>query len=127
MNSIFFRQRRNITRKNYFCGLFMILLSLIACTVVAASSGSRLDLTDVDIEDVVVEDDIVWFKLNPAASESLKSLTRDHIGKKLQVYWGDIELRNIVVNATIESGVISVENPSDKLLNKLDLHSKFSD
>jgi hypothetical protein len=98
---------------------YTFIFILIVNSAEAEQSLIRLDLAVNDIENIKTEDNCIFIKLKSNATSKLKNITNRHIGKKLQVFLDDIKVIEAVIRASVDSGRIAVQNPSNELIEKV--------
>lgn len=95
-----------------------LLLPLLAST--AASGAVALHLAADDVAAMEIGESTVWMKLTPSAASRLRAVTEQSYGQRLEIDLEGVPLLQTDVFATIESGVLQVNNPSAEVIRRLE-------
>lgn len=97
-----------------------ILASLLAIPVHGMGQETlHLHIVRSDVETLVVEARWATLKLTPAASATLRRLTRDKVGHSLRLTIEGVQALEVRVQAEIDSGILQIPNPSAALRQRL--------
>mgnify|MGYP001100520433 CR=1 FL=1 len=102
--------------KIFFYAVFNILLFINSAG--AGDHFTRLDIVENDIENIIIQENSIWLKLNSKVGNTLKTITRKHVGEKLQIFLHEIKVIEMTISVSIESRIIYVANPSRELMEK---------
>ncbi|MFA7096878.1 MAG: hypothetical protein WC383_10425 [Gammaproteobacteria bacterium] len=87
---------------------------------VAAEETPRLRLASADIADWMEQDGRILLKLTPVAVSRLRALTAQSYGRKIEIELDAVPLLSAIVHATIDSGVIQVNDPTPAVVERLE-------
>lgn len=101
-------------------GLFLAVMTILMVPYgLGEEPPLSLVLSSEDITAIAAEDDTVWIKLTPEAAAELEVKTAHNIGRRLRVRLGDIVATEMVVHATVDTGIVQIRHPSAELTRAL--------
>ncbi len=95
------------------------MLALPASWVQASGALARLDLSRADIDAVAVDPEHTTVRLTPSAALLLRQMTRDNVGRTLELRIDGLTALSVRVQAEIESGILRLPRPSPELQQRL--------
>jgi hypothetical protein len=107
------------TLKSYW---YILGLAFLLPVAVYASGENQIaiNFSEADISSVHSKtDELYWIRLKEGAQAHLKDLTQESYGADLKIDIEGVTVLKTRIHATIESGVIRVDNPSDDVKNFL--------
>jgi len=97
---------------------FFALLPMVCSAT--EDDAVKFSLTNADIQAIAEYDGSMWVQLTPPAASRLQTVTAESYGKQLVVDIDGMSITSTHVYATIESGVIQVDNPSTDVRRRLE-------
>jgi preprotein translocase subunit SecD len=102
--------------------MLILILSGMVFTlgVMADEQPLQLNLSADDISEVRFWNATrIVLKLSDPATENLRKLTSENIGKKLEVTYMDMLVVSAIINAEIKTGHVGISHPSDFIWNEM--------
>jgi hypothetical protein len=100
----------------------VVLVALLAHSTAwaqAEAAPAWLELKRADIDAVAFEPEHTTVRLSPSAALRLRQMTRDTIGRTLEVRIDGMTAVSVWVQAEIASGLLRVPRPSSELRQRL--------
>lgn len=110
------------TLKGYWYVLFFVFLLPVAAYA-SAENQVVINFSKSDISSVYSEtDELFWIRLNEEARVHLKKTSQESYGSVFEIDIEGVTVLQTRIHATIESGIIRIDNPADDVRIFLENH-----